>query len=226
MHENVMISEDDFLMLSGLQHFAFCPRQWALIHLEGQWTDNLKTVEGDLFHAKSHDSNKSESRGDLLILRGLRIFSAKLGISGTCDVVEFHRDENGVQLHGREGLWQPFPVEYKRGRPKEHQADELQLTAQAMCLEEMLCCTISEGALFYGETRRRQAVDFNNELRESVKSMLQEMHHYAKRGHTPNVKPKKGCSNCSLQELCLPKLLKKRSAHDWVSRQIKEVQEL
>ena len=224
MQKNGMNQSEDLLMLSGLQHFAFCPRQWALIHLEGQWAENVKTVEGKLLHEKCHSANQSERRGDTLVLRDLRIFSNALGISGACDVVEFHRDEAGVALHGKEGLWRPFPIEYKRGKPKEHRADELQLCAQAMCLEEMLCCTISEGALFYGENRRRQGVRFDPELRDQVTAMTREMHHYAQRGHTPRVRPRKGCSSCSLQELCLPKLLKKRSASEWVRKRIEEVQ--
>lgn len=123
--------EDSFLQLSGLQHFVFCRRQWALIHVEQQWAENYRTVDGDIMHRNAHDSGV-ESRGDLLIVRGMRVFSNTLGISGTCDVVEFHRNSNGILLHGRDGRWQPFPVEYKRGKPKEHQADELQLCAQAI----------------------------------------------------------------------------------------------
>ena len=224
MYTDGVMHSEDFLMLSGLQHFAFCRRQWALIHLEGQWADNLKTVEGDLLHARCHSAEKSESRGDTLILRGLRIFSSKLGLSGTCDVVEFHRDSEGISLQGREGLWKPFPVEYKRGKPKSHRADELQLAAQAMCLEEMLCCSIVEGALFYGESRRRQAVHFDAELRALVEAMTQEMYQYVERGYTPKVRPKSGCAACSLQDICLPKLCKKFSASAWVTKRIQEVE--
>ena len=143
-------SSEDLLPLSGLQHFAFCRRQWALIHLEQQWQENLRTVEGGLLHRRAHDEAARERRSDTLILRGLQVVSHQLGLSGQCDVVEFHATPKGVPLQGEEGLWQPYPVEYKRGKPKSHQADELQLCAQAMCLEEMLCCSIPEGALFYG----------------------------------------------------------------------------
>ena len=129
--------EEDFLQLSGLQHFAFCRRQWALIHIEQQWRENLRTVEGDLLHRRAHDEQARERRGDILILRGLSVASAALGISGKCDVVEFRADPGGISLRGEEGLWVPFPVEYKRGSPKPHRADELQLCAQAMCLEKM-----------------------------------------------------------------------------------------
>lgn len=126
--------EEDFLQLSGIQHFAFCRRQWALIHIEGQWAENLRTVEGDLLHKRAHDETQRERRNNTLILRDLPVFSSALGVSGKCDVVEFHLDSAGVPLRGEEGLWQPYPVEYKRGKPKEHQADELQLCCQAMCL--------------------------------------------------------------------------------------------
>ena len=117
--------EEDLLPLSGIQHFAFCRRQWALIHLEQQWQENLRTVEGSLLHQRAHDASLRERRGDLLILRSLSVVSHTLGLSGQCDVVEFYASPKGVPLHGEEGLWLPFPVEYKRGRPKAHQADEL-----------------------------------------------------------------------------------------------------
>lgn len=201
-------AEEDFLQLSGLQHFAFCRRQWALIHIEQQWKENLRTVEGDLFHRRAHDEQVRERRGDILILRGVSIASPTLGISGKCDVIEFHADPKGVPLYEEQGLWVPFPVEYKRGAPKSHQADELQLCAQAMCLEEMLCCHVPEGALFYGETRRRTAVSFSIELREQVQEMLEEMHLLYRRGYTPKVRRSKACNACSLQELCLPGLMK------------------
>lgn len=172
-------------------------------------------------HEKVHDSG-TESRGDLLIVRALRIHSASLGVSGECDAVEFHRSEDGIPLQGRDGLWQPFPVEYKRGKPKPHDADELQLCGQAMCLEEMLCCRIPEGALFYGEPRRRTPVIFTEELRQRVSDYLSEMHDLMQRGYTPKVKPQKGCTACSLRELCLPKLMKTRSVSAYVKGAMEE----
>lgn len=214
--------EEDYLQLSGIQHFAFCPRQWALIHLENLWQENLQTAQGQLLHQRCHDAGQDESRGDLLILRDLRISSPSLGLSGACDVVEFHRDPKGVSLQGRDGLWMPYPVEYKRGKPKPHQADELQLCAQAICLEEMLCCSIPEGALFYGEPRRRQTITLDKSLRQTVKEMAEQMHQYAQRGYTPKVKPKKGCSACSLKDLCLPVLCKNRSAVQWTAQRLEE----
>lgn len=209
--------EDDYLQLSGLQHFAFCRRQWALIHIENQWAENFHTVDGALLHENVHDQNFRESRGDLLIVRGLAVHSAELGASGQCDAVEFRRNPGGVPLRGRKGLWLPYPVEYKRGRPKENNADELQLCAQAMCLEEMLCCTISEGALYYGEPRRRSVVQFTPELRGQVQDCLTEMHELYRRCHTPKVKPSKACNACSLKDLCLPKLMRKRSVSSYLA---------
>ena len=213
----MIYAEEDFLQLSGLQHFRFCRRQWALIHIENQWHENYFTVDGSLMHENAHDGEKRESRGDLLILRGLPVFSRTLGISGQCDVVEFRRDPDGVPLRGRDGLWKPFPVEYKRGKPKEHSADELQLCAQAMCLEEMLCCDIPQGALFYGEPRRRTVVDFTPELRKDVRDCLAEMHQLYERGYTPKVKPGSMCRACSLKDLCLPSLTRRRSVAEYLN---------
>lgn len=209
-------SEDDYLMISGIQHFAFCRRQWALIHVESQWAENYRTTDGHIFHERTHDAAASESRGELLILRGLRVFSPTLGISGECDVVELRADPKGVELPDRIGRWQPFPIEYKRGKPNPYGADELQLCAQALCLEEMFCCSIPQGALFYGEPHRRTLVDFTPELRQRVRDMAAEMHGYMLRGYTPRVKPQKGCSACSLKELCLPKLMKKKSVDAYI----------
>lgn len=215
--------EEDWLQLAGIQHFAFCPRQWALIHLEGQWAENLRTAEGQLLHETAHDASIREKRGELLTLRDLRVHSARLGVSGACDVVEFHIDPDGIALQSREGLWQPFPVEYKRGRPKEHRADELQLCLQALCLEEMLCCKIPAGALFYHEERRRKAVELTEELRTEAETMLMQMHGYAAKGCTPKVKTGKGCGACSLQEVCLPKLCRKQSAAAYLAAAAREM---
>ncbi len=217
-----MWQEDDFLQLSGLQHFAFCRRQWALIHIENQWQENLRTVEGTLLHTRAHDEQQREKRGDTLILRGLSVFSANLGLSGKCDITEFHRDPQGVPLVGEEGLWLPYPVEYKRGSPKAGEEDKLQICAQAMCLEEMFCCSVPDGALFYGETRRRLPVIFTSELRQTVQKLSEEMHGYFQRGYTPKVTPRKSCSACSLKELCLPKLMKQKSVKVYLQEAVKD----
>lgn len=206
----VTYTEEDFLQLSGLQHFKFCRRQWALIHIEQQWAENFRTIDGALMHENAHDTGFRESRGDCVIARGVSVHSPTLGVSGQCDVLEFHRGEEGIPLQGKEGLWQPYPIEYKRGRPREDTGDTLQLCGQAMCLEEMLCCSIPEGAVYYGEVRRRMPVVFTTELRQEVQKAIAQMHDLYHRGHTPKVKPGRACGACSLKELCLPRLMKTR----------------
>ncbi len=209
-------NEEEFLMLSGLQHFLFCRRQWALIQIENQWADNLRTVDGALIHQNAHDSGFRESRGDRVIVRGMKVFSRTLGVSGQCDVLEFIRSDDGIPLEGREGLWRPYPVEYKRGSPNSQSGDTLQLCGQAMCLEEMLCCSIPEGALYFHEIRQRKVVQFTEELRQKVRDSLLEMHDLYRRGHTPKGKPTKSCNACSMKELCLPKLMNKRSVMEYL----------
>jgi len=215
----------DPLMLSGIQHFAYCRRQWALIHIEQQWAENERTVSGDIMHRRAHDAQQTELRGDKLTMRGVRIRSNEMNITGICDVVEFHRNPEGIELTGYDGRWSVYPVEYKRGEPKLYDADELQLCAQAMCLEEMLLCRIEEGSLFYGETRRRERVIFTDELRQRVKQMFEEMHQYFMRGYTPSAKPDKGCNACSLKGLCLPRLKKTPQVREYLNRHIKEASE-
>ncbi len=210
--------EEDFLQLSGLQHFKFCRRQWALIHIENQWAENYRTADGRILHENAHNSEFSEQRGDRLITRDMRVFSATLGVSGACDILEFHRGSTGIPLKGKTGLWQPYPVEYKRGKPKQDTEDALQLCGQAMCLEEMLCCEIPVGALYYGEIRRRTEVLFTPDLRLEVQKLLTEMHALYDRGHTPKVKPTKACNACSLKELCLPKLMRSKSVETYLHR--------
>ena len=214
--------ESDFLQLSGIQHFAFCRRQWALIHIERQWEENLRTTEGAILHERAHDSAVREARGNVVTVRGVNVRSATLGVAGQCDVVEYRRDAKGVPVAGLEGLWLPYPVEYKRGEPKANNADRLQLCGQAMCLEEMLCCEIAQGALFYGETRRREVVDFTEALRKEVRDDLAEMRRLYEKGWTPKVKPSKACNACSLKPLCLPKLMKARSVSAYLSAAMEE----
>lgn len=217
-----LYEEDDLLQISGLQHFSFCPRQWALIHIEQQWADNLRTVDGTILHERSHSEGDSEKRGNLLIVRGLRVFSRTLGVSGQCDVVEFSADPNGVMLSGHRGRWLPTPVEYKRGKPKESMADKLQLCCQGMCLEEMLGCIVSGGYLFYHEIHRREEIDFSNELRGQVSVMLAQMRAYYDRGYTPKVKTGAYCKSCSLKDLCLPKLCRQTSASRYIASRLAE----
>ena len=220
-----MDAPDDYLQMSGIQHFAFCRRQWALIHLEQQWAENLRTTEGQLNHARCHDDTCTERRGDLLITRGMRVTSHRLRMSGNCDVVEFRACADGIPLQNAEGLWKPMPVEYKHGRAKAGDANRLQLCAQAMALEEMLVCHIPEGALYYCETKRREVVPFTDELRSTTRQMADEMNQYFARGYTPKSKPGTHCSACSLKELCLPVLYQRADPKAYLRAHLDEMQE-
>lgn len=217
-----MYNEEDFLQLSGIQHFAFCRRQWALAYIELQWQENVRTVEGRLLHEKAHDPSVKEKRGDLIIERAMPIHSRELGISGECDVVEFHRSDTGIPLAGREGLYRVVPVEYKRGSPKKNDVDALQLAAQALCLEEMLCCEIICGYIYYGKTRHREEIVLDDALRKKVLDMFLEMHKYYERRYTPKVKRTRSCNACSLKDVCVPALNKDISVADYIGRRIKE----
>ena len=192
-----------------------------MIHIEQQWAENYRTTAGELMHKKAHDESFFEKRGNLLIVRGLRISSHELGLSGQCDVVEFHQSRNGIELFGYDGTWNPIPVEYKHGAPKEHNADELQLCAQAICLEGMFQTDIPEGYLYYGENRRRSHVELTDNLRKEVKKIAEEMHQLFQRGHTPNVKPTKQCRACSLENLCVPRLQKTIKAREYIEQSIR-----
>lgn len=205
-----MFTEDDLLPLSGLQHLLFCERQWGLIHLEQTWLENRLTSEGRVMHERVHQS-ESEGRPGLRIARGLRLQSLRLGLSGQADVVEFHKaSEGGVSLPGRSGLWTVFPVEYKRGKPKSDACDEVQVCAQGLCLEEMFGARIEEGALYYGEPRRRTGVPFTAELREQTEALAAHMHELYQANRTPAPIFSAKCDACSLRDACLPKLLSKR----------------
>lgn len=214
-------SPDELLPISGIQHFVFCRRQWALIHVERQWQENVLTVEGKLLHQRADDPFFTETRTGVIIAHSVPVASYRLGLAGVCDVVEFSESPEGVSLPGRAGLYLPAPVEYKRGHEKSDPCDETQLCAQAMCLEEMLAVTIPSGFLFYGETRRRVMVGLTAELRGLVYSMADEMHAYYQRGYTPRVRISKACHFCSLADICLPELQGKViSASKYIRQQI------
>jgi len=214
---------DELLPLSGIQHFVFCRRQWALIHVEQQWQENVLTAEGRIMHKRADDPFFTETRNGVITARSVSVASYRLGLSGVCDVAEFTESAEGVKLPNRDGLYLVAPVEYKRGRPKREPSDEAQLCAQAMCLEEMLLIDIPKGYLYYGETRHRQEVDLSVELRQLVREMSDEMHAYFKRGYTPRVKPSKACRSCSLADVCLPELQEKvMPASRYIRQQIEE----
>lgn len=214
--------EDSYLMLSGIQHFQFCKRQWALIHIEQQWEENVSTIEGQYLHEKADNPFIREKRGNTLIVRAMPIKSNELRISGICDVVEFIRDKNGVEIAEAEGKYVAYPIEYKRGKPKLNDSDVLQLAAQAMCLEEMLLCKINVGYLFYNETKHRVEVQITDEIKDKVRLIFAEMHEYYSRKYTPKVKTGSFCNNCSLRDICVPKIMNKRSVKSYIEGKINE----
>lgn len=193
-----MHSEDDLLPISALQHYLYCPRQCALIHVEQAWVENVFTAEGRLLHERV-DRPQSEARGGVRVAYGLLLRSMRLGLTGKADVVEFHASE------GQGGRKVPFPVEYKRGRPKQKDWDRIQLCAQAMCLEEMLATDVPEGALFYGKTRRREQVAFDERLRGLTAETARALHELVASGVTPPPVADERCAACSLAGRCLPK---------------------
>jgi CRISPR-associated exonuclease Cas4 len=208
-------TEDDLIPLSALQHLMFCRRQCALIHIEQLWDENLFTAEGRIMHERVHEADR-ESRGDVRIERGVPLRSLRLGLIGKADVVEFHRIEKDS--------WLPFPVEYKRGKPKVDESDKVQLCAQAMCLEEMLDATIPDGAIFYGKTRRRLDVTLDEGLREETEKAAREAHELLAKGRTPEAVYSKKCKSCSLINHCLPKIVQKKpSVKGYLAKAIEDL---
>ena len=230
-----MYTEDDLLPISALQHLAFCERQWGLIHLEGVWEENRLTAEGRVMHDRA-DEPETEVRGNTRIARGLLLRSLRLGLTGKADVVEFHRLSNAeekassqsasaeaVRLEGVPGLWRPLIVEYKRGKPKLDRCDEVQLCAQALCLEEMLAVSIPSGSFFYGEPRRRYDVVFDEALRRETEELTVRLHELNRAGRTPPGEYSRKCRSCSLMGLCLPKVTgTKRIVEKYLARAINE----
>jgi len=214
-------TSDDLLPLSGIQHFLFCRRQWALIHIEQQWKENALTTEGRIMHKRVDDPFFTETRNGVITARSVPVASYRLGLSGICDVVEFTSSPDGVKLPNKDGLYLAAPIEYKRGKEKHDHSDETQLCAQAMCLEEMLSLHVPRGYLYYGETRHRVEIEFTAELRTLVKNMADEMHNYFSRGYTPKVRTSKACRSCSLADICLPVLNEKViAASKYIRQQI------
>lgn len=213
----MLYGEDELLPISGIQHYLFCKRQWALIEIEKQWQENLLTIEGALLHKRVDDPFEYQHSSGLIVSRSVPVNSYELGLTGVCDVVEFHQSSDGVSLPGQSGTWLPVLIEYKRGQPKEHKADEAQICAQALCLEDMLSVPIRESYLYYGKTRHRTKVMFDQPLRDLVRTISDEMHQMYSRGYTPRAKYKKGCDSCSLNEICLPDLgSEKMSVHEYM----------
>ena len=208
-----MYNEDDLLMLSALQHLLFCPRQCALIHIEQLWIENRLTAEGRILHERVHTAAK-ESRRTIRLEFDMPIRSLEFGLIGRADVVEFHLRDNGV--------WQPYPVEYKRGRPKKDDSDRVQLCAQALCLEEMLSVDVPAGALYYGKKKRRTEVEFDQDLRTTTIEAARTLHNLFQSRRTPPPQYNRRCDSCSFVELCLPKTVgKKNKVANYMKRMTK-----
>ncbi len=222
--ENKLYSEDDLIPVSALSDFVFCERRAALHFIEGIWEDNLFTAEGTILHERVDDGSFTEARGNIRITRSIPMRSLTLGLTGKADVVEFHRKETGgIKLEGVSGFWLPFPVEYKRGHLRRERSFEVQLCAQAICLEEMMNVEIDSGTLFYGKTRRRDEVVFDKALRTETEETAKKVHELIKSGMTPQPEFSKKCKRCSLVELCLPEICgKKRKASRYLASALRE----
>ena len=207
------MDNNDSIPISALQHYLYCPRQCALIHIERLWMENRHTAEGRILHGRV-DQPKIEQRQRVRTITSMPIFAPELGISGVADVIEFHAGDEGNI---------PYPVEYKRGRPKPHQADQVQLCAQALCLESMYGCSVPEGALYYGKTRRRLVVSFDCELRRLTHDAVAATREMICSGKTPLATYEaKRCDACSLINLCWPWMLNRAGkVQQWLEKQIR-----
>lgn len=218
-----MYQDEDFIMISGIQHFAYCKRQWALIHVEHQWEQNLYTVKGDIVHEKVDDPFLMESRRNLIISRSVPVQSETLGCYGVADLVEYHKSEVGIALSGKDGFYSLYPIEYKAGKPKKDNIDKVQLCLQALCLEEMHNIDIPEGAIYYAKIKRREIVPLTKELRNQAKELVEEMRDLLNEELTPLPIYTKNCDHCSLYNICLPKSRSKfESVGEYMSFQLME----
>ncbi|MCR3922812.1 MAG: CRISPR-associated protein Cas4 [Firmicutes bacterium] len=215
------MDNENYLQLAGIQHFAFCPRQWALIHTEVQWQENVLTYGGQKLHTKVDDPAFSESRGDIIVSRSVPIHSHELRVYGIADMVEFIRDDiNGIKLARRRGRWIPRPVEYKHGQSKLASCDRVQLCAQAICLEETFGIALQEGHIFYGRPRRREEVRLIDDLRQETALLVKEMYNYHTSGVTPPAKYRKACERCSLIEVCVPSLSQRQTVSQYLDKML------
>lgn len=215
----MVYAEDDYLMLSGIQHFQFCKRQWALIHIYQEWAENEVTTHGQFLHQKADNPYIKEKRKDFLVSRAMQVSSKELGLYGILDVVEFHKDEAGISLSGKRGKWIPTIVEYKRGKPKKDERDIVQLVAQTMCLEETLACKIDKGYLYYHSVNKKVEISISAELRQLVIELARQMHELYQKRDLPKAEYFKNCQLCSLVDICMPRLSKKsRSVANYIQQ--------
>ena len=217
--------DDQMLMLSGIQHFMYCPRQWALIHIEQQWNDNRLTAEGQILHKNVDNPAYRQKNGDTITLRSVHIASHTLGLYGISDAIELLPSDTVTDAitHPRyPGYWKPYPIEYKRGHRKPDERDEVQLCAQVICLEEMYNIHIPEAALFYHETRHREVVGMSQPLRQLTKELSEAMHQTFESGITPKAETRYGCRSCSLIDICAPELTKKTTVSHYLKMMLDE----
>lgn len=207
-----MSAPDDYLMLSGIQHFYFCKRQWALIHIEQVWSDNSFTAEGNKLHEITDDPYLKEKRKDVIISRAIPVSSKDLGLSGILDTVEFIKSDEGIEIANKKGLWMPNVVEYKRGKAKKDNRDVVQVAAQVMCLEEKYNIQIESADLFYFSTKKRETIAITNQLKDEVRIMANQMHTMYENKLTPDAEYFKNCTMCSLYDLWMPRLTKKKKS--------------
>ncbi|MDR1885593.1 MAG: CRISPR-associated protein Cas4 [Synergistaceae bacterium] len=217
-----MYSDDDLLAISGLQHMAFCERQWALIHIEREWDDNVLTIEGRHLHEFVHEQG-SGSRSGALMIRGLRLRSLEIGLYGVADLVEFHPSDDGAEVEGHPGRWRPYPVEYKRGVKRYDRADEIQVCAQALCLEEMFGATVRFGAVYHGQPRRRTETEISDSLRNEMKSLCARARELLDVGGRARPNVGRHCKNCSLVVQCMPGVISRDGSAEYMSRIIADI---
>jgi len=207
-----MTTPDDDLMLSGIQHFYFCKRQWALIHIEQVWSDNSFTAEGNKLHEITDDPYLKEKRKDVIISRAIPVSSKDLGLSGILDTVEFIKSDEGIEIANKKGLWMPNVVEYKRGKAKKDNRDVVQVAVQVMCLEEKYNIQIESADLFYFSTKKRETIAITDQLKDEVRAIAAQMHTMYEDKLTPDAEYFKNCTMCSLYDLCMPRLTKKKKS--------------
>ena len=220
-----MYTEDDMLMLSGIQHYMFCPRQWALIDLEQQWADNKLTIEGNILHENVDNPFYRQKNGDVITLRSVHIASQSLGLYGISDAVELLPSDSAEDAitHGRyPGYWKPYPVEYKRGHRKPNECDEVQLAAQVICLEEMYGIHIPYGALYYNEVKHREVISISDSLRRLTQQCAEKMHEIYKSRVIPAANKQKFCKSCSLKDICMPEVSECAQVCNYLKRNLYE----
>jgi CRISPR-associated exonuclease Cas4 len=212
----------DYLLISGIQHFMYCERQWGLIHIENAWSENVLTIEGTQVHERVDDPEIFESRGETFYSRSVPVVSNKLNIQGVIDIIEFQKNKNGVFISSKSDYYMPNIIEYKHGSPKMEDYDTVQLCAQAMAFEEMKNCILDFGFIFYNQTKRREKIFFTTELREKVVMLIKQMNEYYFKQVTPLPVNLKKCKNCSLNNLCAYNI-KNMSAEDYIKKTLKEI---